>query len=135
MRIQWGLVWGSSTSGSCCMSSCIKTSNDSSKSEVSRSKRAFSSGGVLKLMERDLRKYEIGFMGSDMSIGNMDGWGREEAPTVGSGGSTGFCAFDVEGLGGGIGLEGSGCVVGGGWEILVGLHDGRMVGTCHRVAG
>lgn len=100
------------------MSSCIKTSNDSSESEVARSKRAFNSGGVLGLMEKDVRKDEIGFIGSDMSMGNMDGWGREEAPIVGSGGSVGFCGLKVEGLGVGSGLGGSGCVVGGGWVYL-----------------
>lgn len=65
-------------------------------------------------MERDLKKDEIGFMGSDMFMGNMDGWEREEAPIVGSRRSTGFCVSDVEGLVGGIGLRGWGCEVGGG---------------------
>lgn len=39
-------------------------------------------------MERDLRKDEIEFIGSDKSIGNMDGWGREKAPIIGLSGST-----------------------------------------------
>lgn len=57
------------------MSSCIKTSSDSSKSEVCRSMIAFSFKEGFGLIERDVRKDEIGFVCSNRFIGNMDGWG------------------------------------------------------------
>lgn len=65
-------------------------------------------------MERFLRKEEIGFMGS---IGNIEGCGREDAPIVGSSGSTGICGLLMVGWGGdtlmdGLSLVGSGCEAG-----------------------
>lgn len=64
-----------------------------SELDDSRSMIAFSLG-FLGVMERFLRKEDIGFIGSHRSIGNMDGWERVDAPTVGSDGSGDVCGLD-----------------------------------------
>lgn len=67
------------------MSLCMKASKVVSESDDLESMIA-SSSVFLGVMDKVFRKQDIGFMGSERSIGNMDGWLWDDAPTVGSGG-------------------------------------------------
>lgn len=88
--LDWIGVGGAMGSSICSSSSirpCISRSRERSDSEEFESHTALSFG-TRGVMERFFRKEDMGLIDSVRSMGNMSGDDLEEAPTVGSGGST-----------------------------------------------
>lgn len=90
----------SSISGSSSIRPCISRSRERSDLEESKSHTALSSG-TRDVMKRFFRKEDIGLVDPTRSMGNMSRDGLEEAPTVGSSGSTNDFGLGLRGSGSG----------------------------------